>query len=122
MYNITINFFQFVLSFQNEIEDHLNDPDLPHLANQLAMMGVGKKFHDDGTLTFPETEMDQQYNEMVHHLLKSNNLLSELRGFFEYDCLLDEGNPNKLLAKGADKDMVEFLVDNPDPRYFTQEG
>ena len=122
MYNITINFFQFVLSFQNEIEDHLNDPDLPHLANQLAMMGVGKKFHDDGTLTFPETSLLLQYNEVVHHLLKSNNLLSELRGFFQFDCRLDEDNDLKVLAKGADRDMVDFLVETPDPRYFTPQS
>jgi hypothetical protein len=118
-YNITSNTFYFVLSFQKEIQNHLENPNLERLANQFAMMGVGKVFHDDGSLTFPQSERDLEYNEVVHHLLKSNNLLAELRGFFEYDRRLGEDSPLKMLTKGADQDKVEFLVENPDPRYFT---
>lgn len=118
-YNITLNFFQFVLAFEGEIKSHLENPNLPYLANQFGMMGCGKTFNDDGSMGYPEDTLSQQYNEIVHHLLKEYKLLDTLRGFFEYDCLLDEDNDCKVLSKGADKDIVAFLVDDPDPRYFT---
>ena len=69
-YDLNYNHFNYVLSFELEIKCHLNTPDLPYLANQLAMMGCGKKFLDDGTLVWPHENLDQQFNEMVHHLLK----------------------------------------------------
>ena len=118
-YNLDYNHFNYVRSFEREIQSHLENPDLPYLANQLAMMGCGRNFLDDGTLVWPHESLDQQFNEMVHHLLKEYKLLDTLRGFFEYDCLLDEDNDCKVLSKGADKDIVAFLAENPDPRYVT---
>jgi hypothetical protein len=121
-YNITLNFFHFVRSFEREIKSHLENPDLPFLARQFAMMGCGKIFKDDGSMEYPKDDLSQQFNEMVHSLLIEYKLLDTLRGFFEYDCLLDEDNDLKVLTKGADEDIVAFLVENPDPRYFTPKG
>tara|TARA_A100001388_G_scaffold268851_1_gene244437 strand:- start:232 stop:603 length:372 start_codon:yes stop_codon:yes gene_type:complete len=118
-YDLNYNYFQYLRGFEDEIKSHLKDPNLPYLANQLAMMGVGKKFNDDGSMEWSSDRLDQQFNEMTHHLLKEYKLLDALRGFFEFDCRLDEDNDHKVLAKGADEDIVAFLVDDPDPRYFT---
>ncbi len=118
-YNLTLNYFKWVQQFETVIVNHLENPDLPHLANQLAMMGVGKRFNDDGSLEWATDQLDLQYNEIVHSLLREYNLLDTLRGFFEFDCLLDEGDDLKVLTKGADEDIVAFLVESPDPRYFT---
>jgi hypothetical protein len=117
-YDLNYNHFNYVRSFESEIKSHLEKPDLPYLARQFAMMGCGRNFLD-GTLVWPHESLDQQFNEMVHHLLKEYKLLDTLRGYFEFDCTLDEDNPNKVLVKGSDKDIVSFLVDDPDPRYFT---
>ena len=121
-YNLTFNYFHWVQQFETVIATHLKNPDLPYLANQFAMMGVGKKFNDDGSLEYPQDTLSQQYNEIVHCLVRKNNLLETLRGFFEYDCRLDEGDDLKVLSKGADEDIVDFLVETPDPRYFTPQS
>ena len=121
-YNLDYNHFNYVRSFEREIKSHLENPDLPFLARQFAMMGCGKLFKDDGTTEYPQDTLSQQYNEMVHSLLIESNLLDTLRGFFEYDCRLSEDNDLKMLAKGADEDIVAFLSENPDPRYFTPKG
>lgn len=118
-YNITYNHFSYLRGFESDILDHKNDPNLSHLANRLAMLGAGKQFSEDGTMEWPSDSLNQEFNEMVHYLLKEAGLLSTLRGYFEFDCTLDEDNPNKVLCNGADRDMVEFLKDDPDPRYFT---
>ena len=117
-YDLTYNHFEWVRSFEREIKSHLENPNLPYLARQFAMMGCGRNYLD-GTMVWPHESLDQQFNEMAHHLLQEYNLLDTLRGFFEFDCILDEDNPSKLLSKGADKDLVAFLVGEPDPRYFT---
>ena len=121
-YNIMYNHFAYLSGFESDLLDHKNNPDIAHLALRLAMLGAGKQFNDDGSMEWPSDRIDQEFNEMVHHLLKEYKLLGTLRGFFEFDCMLDEENDHKVLAKGADKDIVAFLVDDPDPRYFTQEG
>jgi len=120
-YEIKYNHFSYLITFKDDLVDHKKNPDLVHLANRLAMLGVGKQFNDDGSLDWPSNRIDQEFNEMVHYLLKEYKLLDTLRGFFEFDCTLDEDTVHKVLAKGADEDMVAFLVDDPDPRYFTQE-
>ena len=104
--------------FENEIKSHLENPNLPLLAHELAKLGCGRNFFN-GILTWPSETLNQQFNEMVHHLLKEYNLLNTMRGFFEYDCTLDEDHPHKILSKGADQDIVSFLTDIPDQRYFT---
>ncbi len=119
-YNLNYNYFNYVRSFESEIKSHLENPDLPYLANQFAMMGCGKTFNDDGTTDYPQDTLSQQFNEMVHSLLTEYKLLDTLRGFFEFDCRLSEEDNLKVLSKGADEDIVAFLVKNPDPRYFTQ--
>lgn len=119
-YNLNYNYFNYVRSFESEIKSHLENPDLPYLANQFAMMGCGKTFNDDGTTDYPQDTLSQQFNEMVHSLLTEYKLLDSLRGFFEFDCRLSEEDNLKVLSKGADEDIVAFLVKNPDPRYFTQ--
>ena len=120
-YNIIYNHFSYLRGFESDLVDNKNNPDLVQLANRLAMLGAGKQFNDDGSMEWPSDRLDQEFNEMVHHLLKEYKPLDTLRGFFEFDCTLDDENAHKVLASGADRDMVEFLVDDPDPRYFTQE-
>ena len=121
-YDLNYNHFSYLRGFESDLVDNKNNPDLVQLANRLAMLGAGKQFNDDGSMEWPSDRLDQEFNEMVHHLLKEYKLLDTLRGFFEFDCTLDEENDHKVLAKGADKDIVAFLVDDPDPRYFTLEG
>lgn len=118
-YNIIYNRFAYLRGFERDLLDHKNNPDIALLANQLAMLGSGKEFNEDGSMEWPLDNLSQEFNEMLHHLLKEYKVLNTLRGFFEFDCTLDEENEAKILAKGADEDMVKFLVDNPDPRYFT---
>ena len=118
-YDLNYNHFNYVRSFEREIKSHLENPNLTYLANQFAMMGCGKTFNDDGTTEYPQDDLSQQFNEMVHSLLTEYKLLDTLRGFFEYDCRLSEDSDLKVLSKGADEDIVAFLAVNPDPRYFT---
>ena len=117
-YDLNYNHFNYVRSFEREIKSHLENPNLTYLANQLAMMGCGKTFNDDGTTEYPQDTLSQQFNEMAHSLLTEYKLLDTLRGFFEYDCRLSEDNDCKVLSKGADEDIVAFLAENPDHRYF----
>ena len=44
--------------------------------------------------------------------------LNELRGFFIYDSELDEEHSLKIATKPFDKALVDFLSEDPDPRYF----
>lgn len=118
-YNIIYNHFSYIRGFERDLADNKKNPNLVHIANSLAMLGAGRVFNEDGSLEWPSDRLDQEFNEMVHHLLKEYNLLEILRGFFEYDCTLDEENENKILANGADEDIVTFLIENPDPRYFS---
>lgn len=113
------NRFSYVLSFGDSLRDFNEGKiDLKTLASDLAQMGVGKIFDKDNTLRYPTQDCDLEYNEMIHSMLSGEGVLLELRGFFEYDCLLDEEHDLKLLSKPYDKDMVAFLKAESDPRYF----
>ena len=43
-YDLNYNHFNYVRSFEREIKSHLENPDLPYLANQFAMMGCGRNY------------------------------------------------------------------------------
>ena len=66
-YNLNYNHFSYLRGFEIDLK---NNPDLAHLANSLAMLGAGKQFNDDGSMEWPSDRLDQEFNEMVHHLLK----------------------------------------------------
>ena len=121
-YDLNYNYFSYLRGFERELVDNKKNPNLVQIANSLAMLGAGKQFNDDGSMEWPSDRLDLQFNEMVHHLLIEYKLLDTLRGFFEFECTLDEDHDHKLFAKGATEDMVAFLMDKPDPRYFTQES
>ena len=119
--DLNSNRFQWVLSFSRDVANFLSGEDsLRTLANSLCMLGIGKDFNE-ATETYeftPNDSVQLEMNEIIHSMLKGERVLRELRGFFTYDSELDEEHPLKIASKPYDKDLVAFLSEDPDPRYF----
>ena len=119
--NLISNRFRWVLSFSSDLRDYLDGKNpLRSLADSLCMMGVGKDWNDASkTYEFtPNDSVQLEMNEVVHSMLKDERVLDELRGFFTYDSELDGEHPLKIASKPYDEDLVAFLSEEPDPRYF----
>ncbi|MAH45871.1 hypothetical protein CMI37_08570 [Candidatus Pacearchaeota archaeon] len=115
------NHYQWILNFSTNIVDYkANKITLHKLAALLCMLGPGKEFNANNLLEYPTKQIDLEMNEIVHNLLKENNLLDILRGFFLYDCEVNKEDSLKIAEQGYDHDLTDFLIETPNPRYFTQ--
>jgi len=114
------NHFKWVLSIQETFSKFVKDEiTTRELANDFCMLGAGKQFKDDNTLTWPEDSLTQEYNEIIHAMCVDYNVLDILRGYFTYDSELNDEHHLKIASKPYDLDLVKFLMPNPDTRYFT---
>ncbi len=84
------------------------------------MLGIGKQHNlvSDTYEFTPNDSVQLEMNEIIHSMLKGERVLNELRGFFIYDSELDEEHSLKIATKPFDKELVDFLSEDPDPRYF----
>lgn len=121
------NRFQWVNSFADQIQQyHKGEITLRSLTNSFVMLGCGKILDEaNSILIFPTSEVDLEMNEIIHHMLKDEGVLGELRGFLTFDCSVPEEvsleQPySKIASTPFDQDLVEFLRAKPDPRYFTK--
>ena len=117
------NNFTYILRLNDDLTKFKRGAlDLHGLAHSLVMMGMGKVWNDKTqSVEFPSERTQQLFNEAVHTLLKEHDVLRELRAYFTFESKLDQNSPHKMLFKPYDEDMVSFLQDEADPRYFPQD-
>jgi hypothetical protein len=125
--DLKYNKFQWVNNFAEDIQQYHNgEITLRSLANSFVMLGCGKILDENGsTLIFPSLEVELEMNEIIHHMLKDEGVLGELRGFLTFDCSVPEDIPleepySKICSAPFDQDLVEFLRNDPNPLYFTK--
>ena len=125
--DLKYNRFQWVNQFAGEIQQyHKGEITLRSLTNSFVMLGCGKILDEaNSILIFPTSEVDLEMNEIIHHMLKDEGVLGELRGFLTFDCTVPEDIPleepySKICSAPFDSDLVEFLSSDPNPLYFTK--
>jgi hypothetical protein len=82
------------------------------------MLGSGFEFNEEDVLIPPTDPSDLALNQAVHHILKEEGVLGDLRGFFSVDADLDEEHDLKVACKGYDENLIKFLQESPDNAFF----
>lgn len=104
------NYFFWVLAFKNAIDQTLGGEDSHRLADHMVQLGVGS--------SLPTTEVEEMMNEVVLHLINEAGIRQTLFSILKMDSMLEESHPRKIVTKGFEESLLNYLGDTPDPRFF----
>ena len=112
------NRFVLVSKLPKEINRYKKSGDFNRLFYLIALLDIGKKFNEDGTLSWPDDVDDLVLNKICYDILHRANLLETARFYLWKDNCLSDSDPNKLLDNSTSEDRQYFFSDNPNPKYF----